>query len=537
MNSKRTADHQTFLNINSHLPWTGISAWYEIHAKSHSGWDIYGATLAGFPALLLGFNEHVGWSHTINSPDLVDVYLISPDLQSPLDFYILDNHRVAFEKSLMEFSVNIFNIPLTALGFKRDIPIIWKVQQTLLHTVHGPVFSRPHGLYAFKISQLENSAQMFDQWYQLNRARSVAQVKEALRNQLVPLLNTVSADKHGNILFSYSASLPTDRSPLYLYHSIIDGSESDSLWTGDKILPFDQLPHVENPESGLVQNCNNSPFFHTTADPSEWPRPEAYAHTFPIEKMITNRGQRIYELVSAETNITWDRFIEFKWDSNYATNSHAAEYKQAILEQLPLLGDRGVSWALDPIVPEALQLLATWDLSVNPENRAAGLALLTLSSFIGYHEKDDTAAIRSLRHDPEPILRSFIRIAQQLKEKFGRLDVEYRQVHRLVRGSTVVGMGGGPDVLHCTRSELQLTKDDIYNKIVYGDTVTFLIRWSAEGMIHAEGLSQFGAASTRPESPHYADQVPLMVNKKTRPLYHHLDDIRAHLEREYHPGQ
>jgi acyl-homoserine lactone acylase PvdQ len=46
----------------------------------------------------------------------------------------------------------------------------------------------------------------------------------------------------------------------------------------------------------------------------------------------------------------------------------------------------------------------------------------------------------------------------------------------------------------------------------------------------------FGASS-RPGSKHFADQAPLFVRRETRPVWRTPEEIRAHLEAEYHPGE
>src|SRR5215467_12784428 len=42
-NSKKTADGEVYLNINSHQPLDGPVSWYEAHLCSEEGWNIIGA--------------------------------------------------------------------------------------------------------------------------------------------------------------------------------------------------------------------------------------------------------------------------------------------------------------------------------------------------------------------------------------------------------------------------------------------------------------------------------------------------------------
>ena len=74
---QRSSDGYTRIWINSHQPWDGPVAWYEAHLVSEEGWDFYGALFPGSPVPLVGHNKNLGWSHTVNSPDLVDVYKLT----------------------------------------------------------------------------------------------------------------------------------------------------------------------------------------------------------------------------------------------------------------------------------------------------------------------------------------------------------------------------------------------------------------------------------------------------------------------------
>ena len=70
----RSADGHTRIAINSHQPWSGPVAWYEAHLKSNEGLNIVGGLFPGSPVVFVGHNQNLGWSHTVNRPDLIDVY-------------------------------------------------------------------------------------------------------------------------------------------------------------------------------------------------------------------------------------------------------------------------------------------------------------------------------------------------------------------------------------------------------------------------------------------------------------------------------
>ena len=96
----RSESKHAMLLQNPHLPWWGEFTWVEMHLMSDNI-NCYGATLVGFPGLPIAFNEFLGWTHTVNTIDVVDTYQL--DIKG--DNYLLDGKEIAFEKSKTNFRV------------------------------------------------------------------------------------------------------------------------------------------------------------------------------------------------------------------------------------------------------------------------------------------------------------------------------------------------------------------------------------------------------------------------------------------------
>jgi acyl-homoserine lactone acylase PvdQ len=69
-----------------------------------------------------------------------------------------------------------------------------------------------------------------------------------------------------------------------------------------------------------------------------------------------------------------------------------------------------------------------------------------------------------------------------------------------------------------------------------GDGLMFFVEFDEAG-VSSRSLHQYGSATSRPKSPHYADQVPLFVSHETKPVWFDEAAIREHLAREYRPGE
>ena len=102
----RSDDKFTRILINSHQPWTGPVAWYEAHLHSNEGWNMVGGLFPGSPVVFVGHNENIGWSHTVNKPDLIDVYELEINPDNP-DQYYFDGKYENFEISEAKIRIKL----------------------------------------------------------------------------------------------------------------------------------------------------------------------------------------------------------------------------------------------------------------------------------------------------------------------------------------------------------------------------------------------------------------------------------------------
>ena len=73
-------------------------------------------------------------------------------------------------------------------------------------------------------------------------------------------------------------------------------------------------------------------------------------------------------------------------------------------------------------------------------------------------------------------------------------------------------------------------------KAVAGDTFIMFVTWDRAGTLSAQSIHQFGSATTDEASPHYADQTPLFVAMKTKPVLFTEDELAGHVKEDYAPG-
>jgi len=494
----RTPDGKTHLAVNSHQPWTGPVAWYEVRLKSEQGLDIVGSLFPGSPVVLHGHNRDLGWAHTVNHPDLVDVYLLEINPANPMQ-YKFDGQWRDLEVREVQIKVKLFGDQSMTLN------------QKMYYAVHGPVIRQTHGTYAIRYAGYGNIRQV-EQWYRMGKARTIEEFERAMRIQGISSFNVGYADKKGNIWYIYNALFPK-RAEGYDWKGFLPGHTSETLWT--EYLPFDRVPQVRNPKSGFIQNCNATPFRTTVGGDN--PKPEDFSKTLGIEppSQMTNRSLRLLELLGADESITEEEFYAYKYDMTYSRESDAAKLAKELLD---------APTPDDPLVRRALDILRTWDYSTDPENTGAAVAVLSMEPVV--------RARMSGKPAPD-LVKTFQEKVHLLHDTFGRIDVPWKQVNRLVRGKVDVGMGGGPDVLHAVYGKWE--KGRLVGQA--GDCYILMVTWDRDGKVHSRSIHQFGSATLDESSPHYADQVPLFVARQTKPVWFDESELRQHLEAEYRPGE
>jgi len=494
---RRSARGETFFAINSHQPWEGPVAWYEIHLHSNEGWDMVGGTFPGAPTVLHGHNRNLGWAHTVNRPDLQDVYVLEINPDNP--------NQYRFDGQWRDLEIRQAPIEVKILG-----PIHWTFKKEVLWSVYGPVIRRPHATYALRYAAFGMVRQV-EQWYRMNKAVSFDEWFDAMRIRAIPCFNCGYADREGNICYLYNALIP-QRPEIYDWSEYLPGNTSKTLWK--EYIPFEELPMVKNPESGIIINSNSTPFRATIGD--ENPDPADYSKTCGIETHLTNRARRLLELLGADESITEDEFTAYKYDMSYSTQSKMAAYVQRLLAA-PLPDD--------DIVQEAAAILKAWDLRTNPENTGAAIAMLSLRTFLD----DDVNDVST-----DELIEHFVAAAYDLKEHHGRIDVPWQNVNRLIRGDVDLGLGGGPDILHAVWAD-PVKGARLRGKS--GDSYVLLATWDKNGKVHSRSIHQYGSATLDKTSPHYDDQAPLFVKRQLKKVWMDEAEIRAHLEREYRPGE
>jgi penicillin amidase/acyl-homoserine-lactone acylase len=494
----RSADGATRLLVNSHQPYTGPVAWYEVRLHSETGLDITGGVFPGSPVVLHGANRTLGWASTVNTPDLADVYRLEIDPADP-DRYRLDGAWRRLEKGEVALEVKLFG------------RLSWTLRREILRSAHGPAIRQPHGTYALRFAGM-GELRHLDQYRRMNRAASFAEWQAALRMQAIPSVNFVYADRAGNIAYFYNARFPK-RVPGLDWQRVLPGDRSDLIW--QETLPFDAVPKVVNPRSGFVVSANHTPFRSTA--PADAPDPASFAPELGIESRLTNRALRALELFGADASITREEFRAYKYDKHYAKESEAQRIVTEIL---------AADFTGDVDLVAGQELLRRWRGGAEADDPAAALAILSATPIV-------MAQIQGKQ--PPSVQGSFRAALSTLLRYHGHLGVPWGELNRFRRGALDLPANGGPDVLRALE-DFELEGDGTY-AVNSGDSLVMFVEWDRAGRQSIETIHQYGSATLDAKSPHYADQVELFLGEQTKTVPMDEAALRAQLERDYRPGQ
>jgi penicillin amidase len=265
-----TATGKPLLSNDMHLAHQVPGIWYESQLSA-PGIDVTGVTFPGIPFIIVGHNQRIAWGSTNVGPTTATLYIESfnanGEYQTPSGWQKPEHRREVIrvrggEDVVLDVVTTRHGPIVSSLfpGEKREVALKWT---------------------AFDPGILDNP------FLDIDRAQNWDQFKQAIASFGVPSQNFVYADVDGNIGY-----IATGKVPIRKEGSCVPVSGADDVHEWGGYIPFEQMPQVFNPPSGIIATANGRI------------TPDGYPYMLSCEWGSSERQQRIYHLLSEDKKFT-----------------------------------------------------------------------------------------------------------------------------------------------------------------------------------------------------------------------------------------
>jgi len=508
-NSNATNDGSTMLCINPHQPVTGAFSWYEAHLCSEEGMNIHGAMFPGGGTIFLGSNENLGWSHTFNHLDLVDVF--------QLEMHPKKKHTYKFNGKWRKLEKRPVWLKVK-LG-----KIVIPVKKMTYWSVFGATLKSPEKEYFAVKFGANEKVKIGEQWYKMNLASSYSEFYQALKMGSITMFNIIYADKNDTVFYINNSLIPK-RNAEVDYSGVVRSNSNKTLWT--EYHATEDLVQTLNPDCGWVFNTNNNPAHATVKeewqDLNDWP----LYYGFEDDAGENNRAERFLELMRepASKTVSYDRMKAMKFDCQFPKYSAFQESMKNLLEVTP---------TDHPELAALITAIQNWDKKAHKNSRGAAAWLITFQKVFNTLGFADGEFKKAVSISDTTYLTALAWAKQQIDTHYDGKIPTLGDVQRHVRADINLPLSGFPDVLAANYN--QPWKNGRYKPWV-ADSYVHFVQWKKNGEIRIETLHPFGA-SGRKDSPHYTDQMQLYANQKTKIMTLDKAKIIAEAVATYHPGE
>jgi acyl-homoserine-lactone acylase len=500
---RRSASGNAMLLANPHLPWNeDLMRFTEAHLVG-PGMDLSGVTLIGLPVIAIGFNDRLGWSHTVNTIDAFDAFTL----------------RLAEGGYRMDGQVRPFETRVDSMRIRQPDGTLRVEALVIRSSVHGPVVSaNDTTAVAIAVQGIDQHGAL-RQWWEMGRARSLAEFENALRRLQVPMFNVIYADRAGHILYVFNGRVPVRGQTSFAQaQGSVRGDTSATLWRG--VHGYDDLPRLLDPAPGFVQNSNSPPWFATRPTPLDTARFPAYL----APRWVGMREQRALQMLAADSSISFDELLAMRHDS------HMLLADRILDDLIPAARASG-----RPLAAQAADVLERWDRAAEPESRGAMLFMLWAYRVLeaipetgrGYARPwsaADPVRTPDGLADPAAAVAALEQVADLMNRRMGGMDAPWGELNR-IGGLPGNGAPGDPlGVFHV----IAYAPGRDASEAVFGDTYVAAVEFTPAGP-RAVAVLSYGNAS-QPGAPHNGDQLRLIAEKRMRPSWRTRADVEANLE-------
>ena len=329
----RTAAGTALLAGDPHLELTLPSIWYEAQLTVPGALDVYGVTIPGAPAIVIGFNRDVAWTFTNTQSDVLDFFEETVDDAVHPTRYRVDGAWRPIETRIERYAGRHGETVAT---------------DTVRYTHRGPLRRGGDRWLSMRWTVLDGGPNL-STFSLINKAKSVEDFRRVTEAYVAPAQNMLVADRGGHI-----GIRSTGRFPLRARDGRGDvlraGDRSANDWQGQ--WPTSRYPGATDPMQGFLASANQQPV-DPNVDPgylgNDWFAPW--------------RAMRINELLRGGPAATPDLMRRYQTDPGSARADFFAPVFLGAARARPARAECG----------RAARLIGEWDRRYTRDNRRAVL--------------------------------------------------------------------------------------------------------------------------------------------------------------------
>ncbi|MEZ6993770.1 MULTISPECIES: penicillin acylase family protein [unclassified Aeromonas] len=421
LGADRSSNVNSLLLGNPHFPWDGELRFFEQHLQIPGKLNVTGATMMGFPAILIGFNEQLGWTHTVSQSKRFTLYQLTLDPANPLRYRYGDQWR---EMSQKEITVQVRQADGSLQPYVQTVYASHFGPMVNLASLSPTLGWTSSSAVSFRDANAGNY-KMLEQWLAMAKAQSTPAFFEALaEHQGVPWVNTLLIDKTGQASYVDATQVPRlgakaeawwraasqtpQLAPIWLDGEgsvLLPGNDPDFEWIDSGqtrapgLVPLSQAPRQTR--SDYVYNANSSHWLTNLAAPLE-----GYSILYGPEQTVRSPRTRYNaQLISTPDTMGLtgsDRRFTLQSLQQVLTHNgslFARELREPLLARCqahPLI--QLTSGPLD--LTPSCNALANWDGEYQLESRGAHLMREWLTAFRTSGHRDIKDALFAIPFNP-----------------------------------------------------------------------------------------------------------------------------------------
>jgi penicillin amidase len=263
-----TVTGKPLLSNDMHLGHQMPNLWYEAHLKcvNQSGsLDVAGVTLPGMPYVIVGHNQRIAWGFTNVGPTVADAFIENFNAEGA--------YQTPQGWQQPEHRAEVIRV--------KDKP---DVTVDVMLTRHGPIVT---DILPGETRQIALRWTLYDglrmPFLDVDTAQNWEDYRKAFSQLDAPGQNVVYADVDGNIGYQTTGRVPIRAAGDGSLP--VSGADNAHEWTG--YIPFDKLPSIYNPSSGVIATANGRI------------TPDGYPNSISAEWEAPWRTERIYHVLES----------------------------------------------------------------------------------------------------------------------------------------------------------------------------------------------------------------------------------------------